>query len=144
MRGAASRVDWLAGAIDAEGDRDARVEQRRLLDVLEARHGPAVDGLDDIAGLEAGVGGRRSGLNEADARQVFGAPEADEQPRENDDGKNEIGGRPGRDDRRPIEQRLAGERAGALLRGQGRDRGGINRARRIGVAEKFDVSAKRE
>ena len=80
LRGAASRVTGLPARSTSKVIVEAGVEERRLLQVLEARDRPAVDGLDDIAGLEAGVGGRRIRLDETDARQVFGAPEARNSP----------------------------------------------------------------
>ena len=53
---------------------------------------------------------RRTRLDEADPRGVLGTAEGHEQGGENHERENEIGDRSRGDDRRAIEQRLAGER----------------------------------
>ena len=61
---------------------------------------------DEIADLETRLRRRRVRLDEADARVVAGLPEGQEQAGEQHHRQDEIGGRPGRDDRRALQHRL--------------------------------------
>ena len=105
--------------------------------------GSAVDRLDEIAGLESGQRGGRARLDRADARRLLGAAEDDEQGGEDRHGEDEVGERACRHDRGAIGERLAGEGQRPLLRRHRRQAVVIGRARRVGVAVKFDVAADR-
>ena len=130
--------------LDDEAHRQAGAEQRRLLQVLEGGDRPAVDRLDEIADLKSGQRGGRARLDRADARRLLGAAEDHEQGGEDRHGEDEIGERACRDDRGAIGERLAGEGQRPLLRRHRRHAVVIGRARRVGVAVKFDVAAHRK
>ena len=133
----------LSRSLDDEAHRQAGAEQGLLLQVLEGGDRSSVDRFDQIADLESGRSGGRAWIDRADARRLLGAAEDDEQRGEDRHGEDEIGERARRHDRGAIGERLAGEGPGALFRRHRRHAVVVGRARRIGVAVKFDVAADR-
>ncbi len=103
-------------ALDDERHRQPRAQHRGLLQVLKRLDRLAVDRLDEVARHESRALGGRSGFDAADPRGVLGPAESHEKRGENDEGENEVGDRPGRDDRRAIAQRLAGQGLRPLAR----------------------------
>ena len=135
--------DLAPAAIDLELQRLARAGAHDLLHVGEALDRPAIDGDDQIAGLESGGGGGAVGLDRVDPRRRARLAKDHEEGGENHDGKYEIRHRAGHHDRRPTRDRLMHEAVPALFLAHGGKRRRIGNARGILVTEEFYIAAER-
>ena len=136
------QVDVVSLAFNDETHRQAGAHQRRFLQRLETVDRLAIDGFDQVSGPETGRGRRAVQFDPPDAGRVLDPAEGHEHPGEDHERQDEIGDRPGQHDRRPVEQRLPGQRQGGIDGWVGR-RGAFN-AGDIGVAVKLDISAERK
>ena len=113
------------------------------LHVGEAFDLAAVDCENDVAGLEAGGRGCGIGLHGIDAGGR-GLPAVDRENRgKDDDGQDEIGDRPGRDDGGAPPDRLMEEAVAALGLGHAGNRGLVRHARGIVIPKKLHIAAER-
>ena len=132
-----------AAAIDLERQRASGIGADDALHVGEAFDRPAVDREHHIARLEPGRGGCGIGLHGIDPRGRR-LPAIDrENRRENHDGQDEIGDRPGRDDGRAAPDRLMEEAVAALGLGHVGDGGLVRHAGGVVIAKKLHIAAER-
>ena len=130
-------------ALDDERHRQPGAQHRRLLQVLKRRDRRAVDRLDEVARPEIPLARPATRLRRAPIRgAVLESAEDHEQRGENDEGEDEIGDRPGRDDRGAIAQRLAGQGPRPLAGRHRLDARDVRRARRVRVAVELHIAAK--
>ena len=99
-----------AAPIDDEGHRQAGAHDGGLLERLEAADRAAVHGLYEVAGGEAGVGRRASGLDAPDPGHVLDPAEDHEHAGENHKRQQEIRDRAGEHDGGPVRHRLGVQR----------------------------------
>ena len=125
----------------ASGFAGARADD--ALHVGEVVDRVAVDGDDQVAGLEAGFRGRAVRLHRIDPRAHGLLAVEHEDAGKNHDGQDEIRQRPGDDDGRALGHRLEHEALRALLRIHGGEPRGIGHARRVLVAEELHKAAER-
>src|SRR4051794_15317971 len=133
-----------AVAVDRDAELVVGARADDPLHVGEARDRTAVDGEDEVAGLESGTLGGAADLNHVDARGEDLAPVHVGDAGEDRDREQEIRDRARRDDQGSLENGLVVEADGAFGRahlGQARR---IRHARAVDVAGELDVAAERD
>ncbi len=104
----------------------------------------AVDALDQVAGLEAGLRRRAVRIDRRDPGGQLEAASEPDRAGKQQDREDEVRHRPGDDDRRALGDRLGREADRPLVRGHLRDGVRIGDAGAVGVAVELDVAAERD
>jgi hypothetical protein len=130
-RGDGTQSHRLPAAVDREGQSFTGARTHQELHVREGLDSLAVDGKDQIPGLEAGLLGGAAGPDRLDpGLQDLAAAEIVEAC-EDGDRQNEVRDRPGRHDGGALGDVLVGEAHGALGRRHLVELGGIRHARGV-------------